>query len=345
MATEQLLFGSVAIGSIFTDTIGANQFIRLNGNTTSGSPNITNVADNGVSYFGVSELRVGMQLTSGGPFGTKVTVQSITGASPNATIVVSGNAASTTTGNLLRVDPGPNQVFIESGSLTFPGGQSNINASKITGSEDSQYVAGDLEFAIAIPVALDGVSSTQRTGQFAQFAVSNVQSRPAGVLGGQVNLYLTGSGGDMNGLPAGMTYFANTSQCTLYNIGSKNQVGPMFVGQDASINNSFGFAAGQIMASNVMDALTSGSGGGGATFPYTGSAGISGSIDMTGSAKILLNSNENFLISNATATSQSLFNINNEGVATFRVQPDGTAPGAVEGGLYFTTASAYIGIK
>ena len=70
MATEQLLFGSVSIGSIFTDTIGANQFIRLNGNTTSGSPNITNVADNGVSYFGVSELRVGMQLTSGGPFGT-----------------------------------------------------------------------------------------------------------------------------------------------------------------------------------------------------------------------------------------------------------------------------------
>ena len=61
MATEQLLFGSVSIGSIFTDTIGANQFIRLNGNTTSGSPNITNVADNGVSYFGVSELRVDKQ--------------------------------------------------------------------------------------------------------------------------------------------------------------------------------------------------------------------------------------------------------------------------------------------
>jgi hypothetical protein len=97
------------------------------------------------------------------------------------------------------------------------------------------------------------------------------------------------------------------------------------------------------MAGNVMDALTSGSAGSG--FPFTGSAEISGSIDMTGSAKILLNSNENFLISNAQATSQSLFNINNEGVATFRVQPDGSAPTAVEGGLYFTTASAYIGIK
>ena len=344
MATEQLLFGSVSIGSIFTNTIGANQFIRLNGNTTNSSNTITNVADNGVNYFGVSELRVGMELISSGPFSSKVTIQSITGASPNATIVVSGNAASSNPGILLRVDPGPGQIFIESGSMTFPSGQTNINASKVTGSADSQYQAGDLEWGIAIPVALDGAESTQRIGQFAQFSLSNVQSRPAGATGGVVNMYLTSSGGDMNGLPTGMNYFSNTSQCVLYQIGSANKVGPMFQGQDASISNAFGFAPGQIMAANVMDALTSGSGGG-AAFPYTGSAGISGSIDMTGSAKILLNSNENFLISNAQATSQSLFNINNEGVATFRVQPDGSAPTAVEGGLYFTTASAYIGIK
>ena len=344
MATEQLLFGSVSIGSIFTNTIGANQFIRLNGNTTNSSNTITNVADNGVNYFGVSELRVGMELISSGPFPSKVTITNITGASPNATITVSGNAASSNSGVLLRVDPGPGQIFIESGSMTFPSGQTNINASKVTGSADSQYQAGDLEWGIAIPVALDGAESTQRIGQFAQFSLSNVQSRPNGVSGGVVNMYLTSSGGDMNGLPTDMNYFSSTSQCVLYQIGSANKVGPMFQGQDASISNAFGFAPGQIMAANVMDALTSGSGGG-AAFPYTGSAGISGSIDMTGSAKILLNSNENFLISNAQATSQSLFNINNEGVATFRVQPDGSAPTAVEGGLYFTTASAYIGIK
>ena len=344
MATEQLLFGSVSIGSIFTNTIGANQFIRLNGNTTNSSNTITNVADNGVNYFGVSELRVGMQLIASGPFPSKVTITNISGASPNATITVSGNAGSSNTGQLLRVDPGPGQIFIESGSMTYPGGQTNINASKVTGSDDSQYQEGDLEWGIAIPVALDGAASTQRTGQFAQFSLANVQSRPAGVTGTEVNMYLTSSGGDMNGLPTGMTYFSSTSQCVLYQIGSANKIGPMFQGQDAGISNAFGFAPGQIMAANVMDALTSGSGGG-AAFPYTGSAGISGSIDMTGSAKILLNSNENFLISNAQATSQSLFNINNEGVATFRVQPDGSAPTAVEGGLYFTTASAYIGIK
>ena len=186
--------------------------------------------------------------------------------------------------------------------------------------------------------------STQRTGQFAQFSLANVQSRPAGATGVEVNLYLTSSGGDMNGLPTGMTYYVSTSQCVLYQIGAKNKVGPMFQGSDASISNAFGFAPGQIMASNVMDALTSGSGGGG--FPFTGSAAISGSIDMTGSAKILLNSNENFLIANAAATSQSLFDIDEEGTAIFRAREgaDGV-PTAIVGGLYYTTSSVYVGIN
>ena len=80
MATKQLLFSGVSIGSIFTKNIGNNAFIRLNGNTTSGSPTITSVADNGAAYFGVSELRVGMELISSGPCGTKVTITNISGS-------------------------------------------------------------------------------------------------------------------------------------------------------------------------------------------------------------------------------------------------------------------------
>ena len=345
MATKQLLFGSVAITTIFTETIGNNQFIRLNGNTTSGSPTITNVADNGVNYFGVAELKVGMKLISGGPFGTKVTVTNVSGTTPNATVTVDSNAASTTTGNLLRVDPGPGQAFIESGSLAFPSGQSDINASSVTGSNDSQYVADDLQWAIAVPVAKDGNLSTQRVGQFAQFSLFDVQSRPGGATGAEVNLFVTSSGGDMNGFPDGFDWYATTTQCILYQVGDENQAGPTFQGSDAAISNAFGFAPGQIVASNLLDALTSGSGGGGSAFPFTGSAEISGSIDMTGSFSTLLNSSELFLIKSATAPTQSLFQIDSEGIATFRVQPDGTIPSAVEGGLYFTTASAYIGVK
>ena len=340
MATKQLLFGSLSIGSIFTNTIGANQFIRLNGNTTSGSPTITNVADNGASYFGVAELRVGMELIAGGSFNTKVTVQSISGASPNATIVVSGNAASSNTGTLLRVDPGPGQTFIESGSMVYPSGQTDINASSITGSDDSEYVAGDLEWAVAVPLGKDGSLSTQRFGQFAQFSLFDVQSRPGGATGLEANFFVTASGGDMNGFPSGFDWYATTTQCIIYQIGAANKVGPMFQGSDASISNAFGFAPGQIMVGNLLDSLITSST---ATFPYTGSAQILGDLSVTGSSKILLDTSENFLISKTSAPSQSLFNINEEGIATFRVQPDGTIPTAVAGGLYFTTASAYLG--
>lgn len=342
MATEQLLFGSVAISTLFTETLGNNQFIRLNGNTTNGSPTITNVADNGVAYFGVAELKVGMKLISGGPFGTKVTITNITGASPNATITVDSNAASSTTGNLLRVDPGPGQAFIESGSLNFPSGQTDINASKITGSNDSEYKADDIQWAIAVPVAIDGNLSTQRVGQFAQFSLFDVQSRPGGPTGAQANLFVTASGGDMNGFPAGFNWYGTTSQCVLYQVGDTNKVGPMFQGQDAAISNAFGFAPGQIMASNIMDKVQTSSGG--SDFPFSGSAQFTGSIGLTGSQEIRLNATENFLIKNQLQPTQSLFNIDNEGTAVFRARrPEDGIPTAVVGGLYFGTSSAYIG--
>jgi hypothetical protein len=80
-------------------------------------------------------------------------------------------------------------------------------------------------------------------------------------------------------------------------------------------------------------------------FPYTGSAQITGSLGVTGSVEALLASNENFLIKNATAPTQSLFKVDDEGVAVFRAREgaDGV-PSAVVGGLYFTTSSAFLGV-
>ena len=104
-------------------------------------------------------------------------------------------------------------------------------------------------------------------------------------------------------------------------------------------------AAYQIALPQIID-HTGSDGGGAAAFPFTGSAGISGSIDMTGSFSTLLNSSENFLIKNALATTQSLFQIDNEGTAIFRARDGGVSdvPSAVVGGLYFSTSSAFIGV-
>ena len=98
-----------------------------------------------------------------------------------------------------------------------------------------------------------------------------------------------------------------------------------------------------VVASTIAT-LTSASGGAG--FPFTGSAQITGSIGLTGSQEIRLNATENFLIKNQLQPTQSLFNIDNEGTAVFRAREgsDGI-PTAVLGGLYYTTSSVFVGIN
>lgn len=336
MATKQLLFGKIAIGTIFTETLNNNQFIRLNGDTTNSSNQITGIVDNGASYFGVAELKIGMQLIASGPFGTKVTITNIVGT----TLTVSGTAASSTTGTLIRVDPGPGQAFIESGSLSKPSGQTDFTSNSITGSNDTEYVAGDLKWATVIPIARTGSTSTERIGQFAQFSIFDVQSRPNTAT---VNYFMTSSGGDINGFSEYDGWYATTTQAAIYQVGAVNQAGPVFEGSDTGIENSYGFAAAQIYSSNLLESVITASD---SPFPFTGSAQITGSLGLTGSQEIRLNASENFLIKNQLQPSQSLFNIDNEGTVVFRAREgaDGI-PTAIVGGLYFTTSSAFIAVN
>ena len=102
-----------------------------------------------------------------------------------------------------------------------------------------------------------------------------------------------------------------------------------------------GLAAYNTSVASIIAQLSSGSGG----FPHTGSAQITGSLGVTGSIDNLLASTENFLIKNASAPTQSLFKIDNEGVAVFRAREGGDGiPSAIVGGLYFNTSSAFIGV-
>ncbi len=101
-------------------------------------------------------------------------------------------------------------------------------------------------------------------------------------------------------------------------------------------------AAYQTAVGSIIATLTSGSD----IFPFSGSAQITGSLSVTGSSTISLDASENFLINNTTAPTQSLFQINDEGVAVFRARADGDAiPTAVVGGMYFSASGAFIGIE
>ena len=337
MATEQLLFAKVNAATVFTENQGANQFIRVNGTISAGQNQLTSVTDVGEPYFGQAAIRPGMKLVAGTAFPSGTTITSVdTG---NNTITVSDNAAGNISGGLCRINCGPGMAFIESGSLTLP---SNVSWDyrNVTGSNDSEYSSGDKNWGVMVPVANSGGASV-RAGQFAQFQVFDVQDRQQNAI---ANLFVTASGGNMNGFSGSLDFVTGDTTFALYEMDSSNQAGPIFNGTDININDSYGFAAYQLAASNLMGAFPSGSGGGDA-FPHTGSAQITGSLGVTGSVDTLLNSSENFLIKNATAVSQSLFKIDNEGVAVFRAREgvDG-APSAIVGGLYFTTSSAYIGV-
>lgn len=100
----------------------------------------------------------------------------------------------------------------------------------------------------------------------------------------------------------------------------------------------------QYVGKTLDESLISGSGTG-VGFPFTGSAQITGSLGLTGSQANLIQSSENFIIKNATAPTQSLFEVKGDGVAVFRANNTGTPPSAVLGGLYFTTESAFLGVN
>jgi len=190
-----------------------------------------------------------------------------------------------------------------------------------------------------VPIARTGSSSTEREGQFAQFEIYDVQSRPST---NQVNFFMTSSGGDMNGF-AEYDGWYDTSISSIYQVGPENYAGPSFDGTEIGLRDTDGFGPGQIVASNLLESVITASD---SPFPFSGSAQITGSLGLTGSQEIRLNSNENFLIKNQLQPSQSLFEIDNEGVAVFRAREgsDGI-PTAIVGALYFTTSSAFIALN
>ncbi len=332
MAYDKQLF----IGKLSSVTPKYDNVIALNGNTTSGQPQITNAV--AISGFNLALLRVGQTINtiSGGGFSSDVTITNIVGT----TITVNANAAATQTGGTFTADTPAGVYFFESASFSDP--QNVLTVNNITGSADA-----DFDISLSSSYAILGNAAATLgggviTGKFHYYKITEVTSRDVG--GSTISAFVdwgeVGSESD-----SGDVLFTGGNQALAIGGLSITASQMNIFGDEILTGLSAGadVAAYQIALPQIID--HTGSDGGGAAFPHTGSAQITGSLGVTGSVDTLLNTNENFLIKSATAPTQSLFNIDKEGVATFRVQPDGVSPTAVEGGLYFTTASAYIGIK
>jgi len=341
MAYPTLQFGRLSYNSadFFSDENNQNGFIRINADTTSGSPIITNVAEQSGGAFTTSELMVGMTLVSSGEFSGDVTITNLDLG--NNQITVSANATATATGQVMRIRPAKGMYFFESASFAKVGTGEPSDLRDITGSEDAEYDSNDLKWGIVAALAETGSVTTTVTGLYGQYEITQIQSRISNT---QMNFFATAS----DSLPSfieesGSQVSAGSSTLMVSQI-SNNLMTIAGASDVGGGGQGLALGAYQTAVASVFATLTSGSGGGDA-FPYTGSAQITGSLGVTGSVETLLNSSENFLIKNAQVPTQSLFQIDEEGVAVFRAREgsDG-APSAIVGGLYFTTSSAFIGI-
>lgn len=338
MAFPIIKYGSLGYSAseLFSNEKNQNSFIRVNGDIVSGQNTITNVVD--VSgFFGLAEAMVGMILVSSGEFSGDVVITAISGD----VITVDTNAIANGTFQLCRIRPPKGMYFFESASFSKVGASSTNKPNDlrdVTGSEDADYDAAELPWGILAPLSTTGSVDTTNVGSYGQYTITKIQSRIGNT---QMNFYATAS----NTLPSfiedsgsqistgAVSLMLSQIDNNLMTIAGASDVGAG--GQGLAL------AAYQTAVGSIISNFISSS----AVFPFTGSAQITGSLNVTGSSTVSLDTNENFLIYNTTAVTQSLFKINDEGVATFRVQPDGTAPTAVEGGLYLTTESAFIGFK
>jgi len=333
MAYENQLF----IGKLTSATPSYDNIVAINGDTTSGQNTITNAAALNSTYD-INLLRIGQTInTISSGFAADVTITNIAGS----TITVSAAANATQTGGIFTADTPSGTYFINSASFSDP--QNVLTVNSITGSDDSDYDAALTPKYAIIGSASPSLGGGLIVGKFHIYEISEVTYRDIGTAGISAFVKWGEQGVESD---SGDALYAASNQSIAIGALSSTSSNVTIFGDDVITGLSAGadVAGYQIALPSIIDQAVTGSGGGDA-FPHSGSAQITGSLGLTGSFDTLINTNENFLISNAAAPTQSLFNMNQEGVAQFRARigADG-APTAVVGGLYFTTSSAFIGI-
>ena len=337
MAFPTINFASLGYDSsnLYSNEQNVNS-IRITGDFINGNNTITNCVVT-LGPLALSEILPGMIITSTGEINGETTIVSIVGT----TITMADNAISSNTGQTARIKNPKGQYLFVSASFSKVGSGYPSDLRSVTGSEDAEYDSNVPAWGIVAPLAYTGSVTSTVAGLYGQYTITKIQSR-IGLT--SMNFFATGSvtlpsfiesSGSQISAGGGNLLISEIENNLLTVAGANDLSGG---------GQGLGLAAYQTAVGSIYSTLTSGSGGD--LFPYTGSAQITGSFGLTGSSDTLLNTNEKFIISNASAPTQSLFQIDNQGVAIFRSREgsDGVPP-VVLGGLYFSTSSAFIGIE
>lgn len=343
MANPTLGFASIDLSSakIYTTSSNLkNAFIRVGVDYTAGSNQAT-VNENKSGYLGSGSIAPGMMLRSSGEFSSPTR---ITAYNPGTKVItLESTSAGTGTNQFTFITPPAGWIYVATASFSKPGGSNNnppADFRAVTGSEDTEYQAGDLKWGIIGQLEATASAGTGLTGNYAQYEITKVLTRDSST---SISFYASASATiPAFKEPTGYSLTYNQSFLMLSEL-SGSFMSVAGANDLAGGGQGLGLAAYNTVVASTIATLTSASGGN--AFPFTGSAQITGSLGLTGSQANLIQSSENFIIKNATAPTQSLFEVKGDGVAVFRANNTGTPPSAVLGGLYFTTESAFLGVN
>ena len=342
MGVPSLKFSKATVPStsnFYSTASNFNSTIRVQADFSSGVTTVTNVQDQaGWNGFGKSSIRTGMFLMSSGETNA---FTRITDWNPGtSTITLESPAIGGGTGETnVRIACPKGMYILESASISKQGTGEPNDMRDITGSSDADYNEGDQKWGIIAQLSKTSNPGTAVQGEYSQYTILSVENREGT---NQANLIITASD-EFPPFSEPDDHLAVVNTQFMVSSFVSESLMTLASAADLNMSQGFGVAAWNNSVASHLVNLTSGSGD---TFPYTGSAEITGSLSVTGSSTISLDTSENFLINNTTAPTQSLFQINDEGIAVFRARADGDAiPTAVVGGMYFSASGAFIGIE
>ena len=335
MANPSIQFAKLDLASatIYSTASNFNSFIRINGNFTSGSTTVTNVDNFSFpTYFGTSSILPGMFLAAAtnAPSFTRI----VSWDNNTKTIELASPALVTGTVRQSRIAPSKGMYFVKSGSLAKVGTGNPQNWTSVTGSEDPNYIPGSLTWGVAANSAPLSNASAGITGEYGQYIITKITDRISNSVS---NFFFTASK-TIPSLQEASDKTVTIPQGSFLLSQVYNNTITIAAGADASIGQGYGLAGYQ----TGLVSFASQSSGGGAGFPFTGSADITGSLQVTGSSTFAAQvGGTDFFIIKSGSVNPVKFN--GEGIMQFA--DTNFTPTSVAGGIYYSASQWFLGVE
>lgn len=335
MANPSIQFAKLDLASatIYSTASNFNSFIRINGNFTSGSTTVTNVDNFSFpTYFGTSSILPGMFLAAAtnAPSFTRI----VSWDNNTKTIELASPALVTGTVRQSRIAPSKGMYFVKSGSLAKVGTGNPQNWTSVTGSEDPNYIPGSLTWGVAANLAPLSNASAGITGEYGQYIITKITDRISNSVS---NFFFTASN-TIPSLQEASDKTVTIPQGSFLLSQVYNNTITIAAGADASIGQGYGLAGYQ----TGLVSFASQSSGGGAGFPFTGSADITGSLQVTGSSTFSAQvGGTDFFIIKSGSVNPVKFN--GEGIMQFA--DTNFTPTSVAGGIYYSASQWFLGVE